>query len=52
MMKFDDKTMSNHFTKRSPKIVNLKKGDLGTAAERFELKDIEVSKAKTDPKED
>jgi len=31
------------------KIVNLKNGDLSKAAERFELKDIEISKAKTDP---
>ena len=31
------------------KIVSLKKGDLRRDAERFELKDIEVSKTKTDP---
>jgi len=31
------------------KIVRLKKGDLRRDAERFELKDIEVSKTKTDP---
>jgi TRAP-type C4-dicarboxylate transport system permease small subunit len=30
------------------KIVNLKKGDLSKQAERFELKDIEISKTKTD----
>jgi TRAP-type C4-dicarboxylate transport system permease small subunit len=30
------------------KIVNLKKGDLSEVAKRFELKDIEISKAKTD----
>ena len=33
------------------KIVNLKKGALNRKAERFELKDIEISKAKTDPQE-
>ncbi|MEJ2164229.1 MAG: TRAP transporter small permease [Desulfobacterales bacterium] len=31
------------------KIVNLKRGDLSRAAERFELKDIEIAKSKTDP---
>jgi TRAP-type C4-dicarboxylate transport system permease small subunit len=31
------------------KIVNLKKGDISKEAERFELKDIEVPKAKIDP---
>ena len=31
------------------KIVNLKKGELSREAERFELKDIEISQAKTDP---
>jgi len=31
------------------KIVHLKKGDLSKKAERFELKDIEISKTKTDP---
>jgi len=34
------------------KIMNLKKGDLIRKAERFELKDIEIPKAKTDPKAD
>ena len=31
------------------KIVNLKKGDLGKEAERFELKDIEISETKSEP---
>ena len=31
------------------KIVNLQKGELSREAERFELKDIEISQAKTDP---
>ncbi len=31
------------------KIVHLKKGDLSKEAERFELKDIEIPKSKTDP---
>jgi TRAP-type C4-dicarboxylate transport system permease small subunit len=34
------------------KIANLKKGDLIEEAARFELKDIAIPKAKTDPKED
>jgi len=34
------------------KIVRLKKGDLNQKAERFELKDIEISKTKSDPDED
>ena len=34
------------------KIVNLKKGDLSRQVERSELKDIEISKTKTDPEGD